>query len=88
LWHKTNLFNQGSYVINRIVAGRIQFMYVQGCAFIKTFAGITGITSFPSACRFSQLIVLARMRAQVVLPTPRGPQNKNAWPTGYFYGIL
>src|SRR5436190_5796265 len=32
----------------------------------------------PSGCRFSQLIVLARMRAQVVLPTPRGPQNKNA----------
>jgi hypothetical protein len=24
------------------------------------------------------LIVLARIRAQVVLPTPRGPQNKNA----------
>src|SRR5690349_8969466 len=29
--------------------------------------------------RFVQLIVLARMRAQVVLPTPRGPQNRNAW---------
>ena len=25
-----------------------------------------------------QLMVLARMRAQVVLPTPRGPQNRNA----------
>src|SRR6476659_2849005 len=32
----------------------------------------------PSGCRFSQLMVLARMRAHVVLPTPRGPQNKNA----------
>src|SRR5436190_641084 len=32
----------------------------------------------PSGCRFSQLIVFARIRAQVVLPTPRGPQNKNA----------
>src|SRR5215471_19342314 len=32
----------------------------------------------PSGCKFSQLIVFARMRAQVVLPTPRGPQNKNA----------
>src|SRR4051794_4385713 len=32
----------------------------------------------PSACKFWQLIVFARMRAQVVLPTPRGPQNKNA----------
>src|SRR5678815_3009677 len=33
----------------------------------------------PSGCWFSQLMVLASMRAQVVLPTPRGPQNKNAW---------
>src|SRR5215210_2286908 len=32
----------------------------------------------PSACMFSQLIVFASMRAQVVLPTPLGPQNKNA----------
>src|SRR5690606_39139433 len=27
---------------------------------------------------FSQLMVFARIRAQVVLPTPRGPQNKKA----------
>ena len=32
----------------------------------------------PSGVLFSQLMVLANMRAQVVLPTPRGPQNKNA----------
>src|SRR5690606_41359588 len=31
-----------------------------------------------SAVMFSQLIVFARIRAQVVLPTPRGPQNKKA----------
>jgi hypothetical protein len=29
-----------------------------------------------SPVMFSQLIVLARIRAQEVLPTPRGPQNK------------
>jgi hypothetical protein len=37
----------------------------------------------PSALTFSQLMVFARMRAQVVFPTPRGPQNKKAcakWP--------
>src|SRR5947208_2070108 len=28
--------------------------------------------------QFSQLMVLARIRAQVVLPTPRGPQKRNA----------
>src|SRR2546423_6801675 len=33
----------------------------------------------PSFLGFSQLIVLANILAQVVLPTPRGPQNKNAW---------
>ena len=32
----------------------------------------------PSDCKFSQLIVLAKILAQVVFPTPRGPQNKNA----------
>jgi len=33
----------------------------------------------PSGKGFVQLIVLASILAQVVLPTPRGPQNKNAW---------
>src|SRR6476661_9189173 len=33
----------------------------------------------PSLLGFSQLIVFASIRAQVVLPTPLGPQNKNAW---------
>src|SRR5688572_28154121 len=33
----------------------------------------------PSAETFSQLMVFASIRAQVVLPTPLGPQNKNAW---------
>ena len=32
----------------------------------------------PSGVRCSQLIDLAKMRALVVLPTPRGPQNKYA----------
>ena len=32
----------------------------------------------PSLVEFSQFIVLARILAQVVLPTPLGPQNKNA----------
>ncbi len=29
--------------------------------------------------RFSQLITFANIRAQVVFPTPLGPQNKNDW---------
>jgi hypothetical protein len=32
----------------------------------------------PSGVLFSQLIVFAKILAQVVLPTPLGPQNKNA----------
>src|ERR1700694_3815059 len=38
----------------------------------------------PSDVGCSQLIVLARMRAQVVLPTPRGPQNRKAWASWWF----
>jgi hypothetical protein len=33
----------------------------------------------------SQLIVLARIRAQVVLPTPLGPQNRNACASWLFF---
>ena len=35
----------------------------------------------PSGVIFSQLIVLAKMRAVVVLPIPRGPVNKKACPS-------
>src|SRR6185295_10979259 len=38
----------------------------------------------PSAVLFSQLIVLAKILAQVVFPTPLGPQNKNAWASWLF----
>lgn len=37
------------------------------------------------ACKLVQLMVLASMRAQVVLPTPRGPQNKNACASWLFF---
>ena len=33
----------------------------------------------PSAVGCSQLMVLAKIRAHVVLPTPRGPQKRKAW---------
>ena len=32
----------------------------------------------PSGLKFSQLMVFAKIRAHVVLPTPLGPQNKKA----------
>ena len=32
------------------------------------------------ACVLEQLRALARMRAVVVLPTPRAPDSRNAWP--------
>ena len=35
----------------------------------------------PSSLRSAQFKAIARTRASVVLPTPRGPQNKYAWPT-------
>ncbi len=33
------------------------------------------------SCGFSQLSTLARIRAEVVLPVPRGPENRYAWPS-------
>jgi hypothetical protein len=38
-------------------------------------------TSQASSCgvRLKQLMVFAKIRAVVVLPTPRDPQNKKAW---------
>src|SRR5690348_11490675 len=39
----------------------------------------------PSAVGFSQLMVLANIRAQVVFPTPRGPQNKKACANWRFF---
>ena len=35
----------------------------------------------PSAPRLVQFSALARMRAVVVLPVPRGPEKRYAWPT-------
>ena len=32
-----------------------------------------------SAVGLAQFMVLAKMRAALVLPTPRGPQNRYAW---------
>jgi hypothetical protein len=39
----------------------------------------------PSFVWFSQFIVFASMRAQVVLPTPLGPQNKKACASWLFF---
>jgi hypothetical protein len=45
---------------------------------LKTGTAFALAASFKMVVKFVQLIVLAKMRAQVVLPTPLGPQNKNA----------
>src|SRR5579875_553523 len=45
---------------------------------------VHSLQASPSAVGCSQLMVLAKMRAQVVLPTPLGPQNKNACANWWF----
>jgi hypothetical protein len=45
---------------------------------LKEIQELQTLQASPSAVRFSQLIVLASILAQVVFPTPLGPQNKNA----------
>ena len=46
LWSKANLFNQASDIIHRIIAGSIEFMYIQRGAGIKWNAAVTIITGF------------------------------------------
>jgi hypothetical protein len=51
----------------------------------KEIQELQTLQASPSGVRFSQLIVLAKILAHVVLPTPRGPQNKNAWANWLFF---
>jgi hypothetical protein len=94
LWCEPYLLNQRPDVINGVVGGSIQFMDIERASFVERCTGMTLITSFPvrlqvltvdcfcqdtgTGSRFSQLIVFARIRAQVVLPTPLGPQKRKA----------
>ena len=43
---------------------------------LKAWHDSHSLQASPSAVGFKQLIVLAKIRAHEVLPTPRGPQNK------------
>ena len=71
----TYLFGQRADVVHRIVRGGIQLMDVETASLVESaarFAFAAGL----APCGLRQLMVLAKMRAQVVLPTPRGPQNR------------
>src|SRR5262250_2927400 len=52
---------------------------------LKEIQELQTLQASPSAVRFSQLIVLASILAQVVFPTPLGPQNKNACASWLFF---
>src|SRR4030095_12595381 len=52
---------------------------------LKEMQELQTLHASPPAVLFSQLIVLANILAQVVFPTPLGPQNKNAWANWLFF---
>jgi hypothetical protein len=43
LWRKTDLFNQVADIIHRIVAGSIEFMYIERASIVEGLTGIAGI---------------------------------------------
>ncbi|EPR67987.1 hypothetical protein ADICYQ_3059 [Cyclobacterium qasimii M12-11B] len=45
---------------------------------LKAAHELHSLHASPLSCLFSQFMVLARILAQVVFPTPLGPQNKKA----------
>jgi hypothetical protein len=67
LWWIPHLVYQIPDILNRIIGSGIEFIYIERIA--------------PAFSRDSSNLLTSRasIRAQVVLPTPRGPQNSMAW---------
>ena len=77
LWRDTHLLHQLTNIVHRVVGGCIKLMDI--IRPLKATQDSHWLQASPSAVGVMQLIVLAKIRAQVVFPTPRGPQNKYAW---------
>jgi hypothetical protein len=78
MWRDAHLIYQTADIIYRVVGSSIQLMHIERVGFIERNTGFAFVAGFNILCEFSQLMVLAMIRAQVVLPTPLGPQKRNA----------
>ena len=66
-------------VVHAAVRGRVDLDDVEVLAFADGDALLRRRRTGSGVGPFSQLTILARIRAVDVLPVPRGPQNRNAW---------
>lgn len=76
LWWNTHLIDQGPNVVDGVVGCSIQLVNIVGALFVKSYARLASVTGFMFRCRFKAIDGLGKMRAQVVLPTPLGPQKR------------
>ena len=65
-------------VVDRIVGSRVEFYKVERIAHLDGLAGRALSAGFTLCVGREAVDGLAKMRAQDVLPTPRGPQNRYA----------
>lgn len=69
------VFQHFAYVVYACVAGGIDFQQIHKSPCINVAARLAHATGF-TVIGVSQLRLLAKMRAMVVLPTPRVPVSK------------
>lgn len=62
-------------ILDRIIRSGIKLNDIDTASFVKRAATLTLIASLPSAVGCRQLIVLAKIRAHEVLPTPRSAKH-------------
>ena len=65
-----------NYIVHRVVRGGIELDDVVGAFSLKARHDSHSLQASPDSVGWKQLIVLAKIRAHEVFPTPRGPQNK------------
>ena len=70
-----HLLYQSADIVHAVIGSGIQFVNIQRTPGIESLTGFA-LQGSALGCRFRQLIVFAKIRAQVVLPTPLGPVNR------------
>jgi hypothetical protein len=76
--HVLRVVDELAHIVHARVAGRVDFQQVDEPARIDVAAGVASPRTGSAEVPRSQFSDLAKMRAMVVLPTPRVPVNRNA----------
>ena len=81
------LLDEVAHRVDTVVARRVELVHVVAGATLDREARLA-LAARLAVDRRSQLSTLARMRAEVVLPVPRGPENRYAWPSRWLMTAL